>query len=158
MTAGRTAGRSRTPAAGAALRCACLALCASIATAAEVNSPRIDFMLECQGCHRPGGIGMPEIRVPILKGHVSKFLHSAEGRAFLLRVPGVAQSSLSDERLTAVMNWMVRAFDPQNLPAGFEGYRVEEVKRWRPQILRNVNQVRGPILEAAGFNADDGYR
>ena len=101
---------------------------------------------------------MPEISVPRLKGNVSKFLHSAEGRAFLLRVPGVAQSALSDGRLTAVMNWMVREFDPDNLPADFEDYQVEEVARWRRQILRNVNQVRGPILEASGFDPNDGYR
>ncbi len=143
--------------AGGALFGACIALSAASA-AAEVNSPRIDFMLECQGCHLPGGIGMPEIGVPRLKGHVSKFLHSAEGRRFLLRVPGVAQSSLSDERLTAVMNWMVREFDPENLPADFEGYQVDEVIQWRRQILRNVNQVRGRILEASGFEPDDGYR
>ena len=114
-------------------------------------------MLECQGCHRPGGIGMPEIRLPILKGHVSKFLHSAEGRAFLLRVPGVAQSSLSDDRLAAVMNWMVNEFDPEHLPVDFKDYDGEEVAKWRAQILRNVNQIRGRILEASGFDANDGY-
>ncbi|MCZ6666546.1 MAG: hypothetical protein O7B81_14680 [Gammaproteobacteria bacterium] len=153
----RAALSSRTKAAGALLFGTCVALNAGSA-AAEVNSPRVDFMLECQGCHRPGGIGMPEIGVPRLKGHVSKFLHSAEGRAFLLRVPGVAQAALSDGRLTAVMNWMVREFDPDNLPADFEDYQVDEVARWRRQILRNVNQVRGPILEASGFDPNDGYR
>ena len=126
--------------------------------AAPGNPPRVDFMLECQGCHRPGGIGMPEIRVPILNGHVSKFLHSAEGRAFLIRVPGVAQSSLSDDRLAAVMNWMVNEFDAEHLPPDFKDYDGEEVRHWRAQILRNVNEVRGDILEASGFDANDGYQ
>ncbi len=154
----RTALSCQGTAAGALLLGACISLSAVSTAAAEVNSPRVDFMLECQGCHLPGGIGITEIGVPRLKGHVSKFLHSAEGRAFLLRVPGVAQAALSDGRLTAVMNWMVREFDPDNLPTDFEDYQVEEVIRWRRQILRNVNQVRGPILEASGFDPNDGYR
>ncbi|MEE2983764.1 MAG: hypothetical protein VX929_10755 [Pseudomonadota bacterium] len=154
----RAALSFRRKAAGALLLGACIVLSAGSPAVTEVNSPRVDFMLECQGCHLPGGIGMPEISVPRLKGHVSKFLHSAEGRAFLLRVPGVAQSALSDGRLTAVMNWMVREFDPENLPADFKDYRIDEVSQWRTQILRNVNQVRGPILEASGFDPNDGYR
>ena len=139
------------------LSTACLMWVMPALHAAPGNPPRVDFMLECQGCHRPGGIGMPEIRLPILKGHVSKFLHSAEGRAFLLRVPGVAQSSLSDDRLAAVMNWMVNEFDPEHLPVDFKDYDGEEVAKWRAQILRNVNQIRGRILEASGFDANDGY-
>ncbi len=124
--------------------------------ATGANPPDVDFMLECQGCHRPGGVGWPGM-VPRLDGQVSKFLHSAEGRAYLIRVPGVAQSALSDERLAAVLTWVVRTFDPVHLPAGFTAYSAAEVGRWRREIVRNVSAVRLRILEQSGFSAPDAY-
>lgn len=128
------------------------------ANAAPGNTPQVDFMLECQGCHRPEGIGLPSANVPTLKGHVSKFLNAPEGRAFLVRVPGVAQSSLSDERLAAVMNWMVREFDPAHLPVDFRDYEANEISELREKVMRNPNTIRRRILEASGFNPNDGYQ
>ena len=133
-------------------------LAAMGANAATTNTPRVDFMLECQGCHRPEGVGLPSANVPTLKGHVSKFLHTSEGRAFLVRVPGVAQSSLSDERLAAVMNWMVEEFDPAHLPVNFRNYEAKEVNELRKKIMRNPNTIRRRILKASGFNPNDGYQ
>jgi hypothetical protein len=118
------------------------------------NPPQIDFMLHCQGCHLSEGQGLAG-QVPRLKGEVGKFLHSDEGRAFLLRVPGVAQSSLNDADLAAVMNWVLEEFDPEHLPPAFEPYTAAEVAQWRTRIMRNVNAERTRILEAAGFAARD---
>lgn len=132
------------------------ALAAVTCGAPAANPPHVDFMLECQGCHRGEGDGWPGM-VPRLKGQVSKFLHSADGRAYLVRVPGVAQSSLSDERLAAVLTWTVRHFDPEHLPADFEPYTAAEVAHWRRDIVRNVSEVRQRVLEDAGLDAPDAY-
>ena len=133
-----------------------LGLAMAGAVCADGNPPNIDFMLHCQGCHLPGGAGVPG-HVPALHGQVAKFLHSSEGRAYLLRVPGVAQSVLSDQKLADVMNWMLREFDPQDMPANFTPYDSAEVAHWRQQILRNVNAQRSRILEDAGFAPDPLY-
>ena len=109
-------------------------------------------MLHCQGCHLADGAGLPG-HVPRLQGQVSKFLHSDEGRAYLLRVPGVAQSALSDQRLADVMNWTVREFDPEHLPAAFTPYGSDEVGRWRQQIMRDVSAARLRILQEADHAA-----
>lgn len=132
------------------------ALAALLASSAWANPPEVDFMLECQGCHRGAGDGWPGM-VPRLAGQVSKFLHSEDGRAYLVRVPGVAQSALSDERLAAVLTWTVRHFDPEHLPERFAPYTAEEVGRWRRDIVRNVTAVRHRILAESGFEAPDAY-
>lgn len=136
---------------------AALALLAAWSVAAHgQNTAEVDFMLECQGCHRPGGDGWPGM-VPRLNGQVSKFLHSGSGRAYLVRVPGVAQSSLSDARLAAVLNWMVRELDPAHLPADFQPYSPDEVGQWRRRIVRNVSEERRQVLAEAGQQVPDAY-
>ncbi|MEM7541349.1 MAG: hypothetical protein AAF384_07140 [Pseudomonadota bacterium] len=118
---------------------------------ASANSPHVDFMLHCQGCHLADGTGTPGI-VPPLVGKLGLFLRTQTGRDYLLRVPGVAQSSLSDERLAAVMNWAVDYFDAPGKPADFEPYSPEEAGKLRSQILRSVKELR---IELIGNNAAD---
>ena len=61
-----------------------------------VSDPPLDYMLNCQGCHRADGAGTPGT-VPALAGSVGRFLAVRGGREFLVQVPGVAQSILDDE-------------------------------------------------------------
>ena len=101
----------RTARAGAAIALVAAAYAGPGATAtAAGNPPEINYMLHCQGCHLPGGIGHPGI-VPKMQGEIGAFLASAAGRAYLVQVPGAAQSSLDDAELAAVLNWMLPAFD-----------------------------------------------
>ncbi|MGH7291646.1 MAG: c-type cytochrome, partial [Myxococcota bacterium] len=62
------------------------------------RSPEVNYMLHCQGCHRPDGSGVPGA-VPDLRDEVARFLATDDGRAFLIRVPGVANAPLSDREL-----------------------------------------------------------
>ena len=133
--------------AGQTLAGAVIAIAATATASAEPTPPRVDFMLHCQGCHLPDGGGIPDL-VPPLKDHVARFVHSEAGRAFLVQVPGVAQSFLSDERLAAVMNWMLTEFDAAGIPADFSPYTAAEVGRWRQQPERHVTETRTRILRA----------
>ena len=96
---------------------------------------RIDYMLKCQGCHRPDGNG-DDVSNPPMNGKVAKFLHVPGGRAFLGRVPGVATVDLDDARLAAVLNWTLYRFDRGNLPADFKPYSPSEIARLRKAPLR----------------------
>ena len=96
---------------------------------------RVDYMLKCQGCHRPDGTGDAH-STPTMKGFVARFLHVEGGRQFIARVPGVASADLDDGRLADVLNWALYRFDAENIPAGFRPYTPEEMKTLRKQPLR----------------------
>ena len=73
-------------------------------------------------------------------------------REFWIRVPGTAQAPLSDERLAAMMNWLIERFTgtaPKPL------YTAYEVGRLRAQPLRDPIAARKQILSLdAGTDAD----
>lgn len=102
---------------------------------ANPQRARIDYMLKCQGCHRPDGSG-DLASTPPLAGEVAKFLAIPAGRAFLGRVPGVASVDLSDERLAEVLNYTLYRFDAAHVPAGFTPYTAAEVAALRKAPLR----------------------
>ncbi|MDF1585617.1 c-type cytochrome [Marinimicrococcus flavescens] len=89
----------------------------------------LDFTLRCKGCHGFEGQGT-EGHVPRLKGFVGLYTHLPDGREFLLRVPGVARSRLDDERLAAVLNWMLATYGPEPAP-GFAPFTPGEVAQAR---------------------------
>jgi hypothetical protein len=122
-----------------------LALVVAFAASASA-SPRIDWILNCQGCHLADGTGAPG-KVPNLVGSVGRFVHLPEGRAFLVQVPGVAQSQLDDEALAALLNWMLVTFSRAELPTDFAPYTVEEVARHRSPPLLDVGSRRAEIVE-----------
>ncbi len=106
-----------------------------------------DYMLSCQGCHLPDGSGFPQRGVPAFPGFVGRFLHVEGGREFLIRVPGVAQSALSDERLASLMNWLLATYSAKELPKDFRSFTADEVAQWRHQPLVNVTATRNALLE-----------
>ena len=94
------------------------------------QSNEVDWMLNCQGCHRSDGAATGD-EVPALQGTVAKFLAVPGGREYLIRVPGVSMSPLNDESIAALTNWMLHKFDRENVPADFERYTAEEVGELR---------------------------
>lgn len=92
---------------------------------ARIVGPAQDFANHCQGCHGPAGVSVDEM--PQLRDRVGYFTRSAAGRAYLIEVPNVAQSQLSDERLAAMMNWLLRTYGRQALQADFADYSAAEV-------------------------------
>ncbi len=116
-----------------------------LAAAAAAQDPRVDYMLQCQGCHRADGAGSPDA-VPDLRGSLARFLSVPGGREYLVRVPGAAQAPLSDERLAAVLDWMLREFGPAEAAAGLEPYRADEVASWRAQPYLEVESVRRELI------------
>jgi hypothetical protein len=109
------------------------------------QDPAVDYMLQCQGCHLEDGSGSPGA-VPDLRASLGPLLAAPGGREYLARVPGAAQSPLSDTRLAAVLDWMIREFAPAGAAAEHAAYRSEEVARWRSEPYSEVQSVRRELL------------
>ena len=115
------------------------------APADSASSPRIDYVLHCQGCHLADGSGTAG-KVPALKHQVGRFVQVPGGREYLIRVPGSSQAALTDAQVAAVLNWILENFSAAELPAGFTPYSTEEVSRLRRPPLADVSEVRARLL------------
>lgn len=124
-------------------------LALNVAAPAASHDPKIDYMLQCQGCHLADGSGAPE-SVPALKDEVGKFLLVPRGREYLSRVPGSALSPLSDARLAEVLNWIIRAFGPESIALDFVPFTSDEVARFRKAPLVEVEPMRRELLGQIG--------
>ncbi len=109
--------------------------------------PALDYMLNCQGCHRADGAATPD-SVPALAGSVARFLAVPGGREFLVQVPGVSQAALDDVTLAALMNWLVERFDTAHVPPGFRPYTAAEIGTLRRTPLTDVDGVRARLVAA----------
>lgn len=113
---------------------------------ADERRAHVNYMLNCQGCHLPDGEGI-EGRVPELKDFVGFFLHSEDGRAFLINVSGVASSPLPDEELSELVNWMLLKFSKAELPVPFQPYSASEVSELRKHLEMDPHARRTRILK-----------
>ncbi len=100
------------------------------ADAPRARSAQTMWMLNCQGCHRADG-GGTGVAVPPMPGIVARFLWVPGGREYLIRVPGVATAPLADDSLAVLVNWMLKKFDPENIPGHFTPFTPEEVSSLR---------------------------
>jgi cytochrome c553 len=122
---------------------------AAVLLAGEARaSPQQDYILYCMGCHGDQGQGVAG-KVPPLAGSLALFMRSAAGRDYLLRVPGAANSALTDAQLTAVLNWLAASFPPAAAAAPApEPFTVAELARARRLPLANVQETRREVVRA----------
>ena len=90
-----------------------------------------DFVEQCAGCHGVRGSSIPA-HLPELKDRVGWFMCTPESRAYLLRLPNVAHSRLTDNRqLADLMNYVIFVLGGKSAPAGTKPFTAEEVARER---------------------------
>jgi hypothetical protein len=124
-----------------------IALSSAAATnAAWGYQPKVNFQLQCMGCHLADGSGQSG-RVPSIRRSLVLFSRSAEGREYVIRVPGVAQSPLSNEDTAALLNWMARNLSDLKIPADFTDYSAAEIQRSRNRPFAKVKAVRARLLK-----------
>lgn len=135
-----------------------LALCAWsicvsgwLAVPALSESPRVNFLVHCSGCHLPDGRGQ-EGSVPDLGRFAGRFAAVPIGREFLVQVPGSAQSPLDDKDTAALLNWILSTI----AKADVVPYTPEEVTRYRRTKLLDVQKKRAEVLAAIG-ETEPGY-
>ena len=110
---------------------------------AMAGGPQEDYILYCMGCHGPAGRGVPG-KVPPLADSLVLFMRSAEGREYLLRVPGAANSPVSDAQLADVLNWAARRFGD----AHADPFTATEVTAHRHRPMADVKARRHAVIEA----------
>lgn len=138
-----------------------LALAASHTLAAELaangianeNRARINYMLNCQGCHGPDAQGSEAADVPRMKNYVGHFLRVPGGREYLVQVPGSANAAVNDAQLAELLNWILLTMSPEQIPASFVPYSEAEVKTLRYSPEEDVIGTRQTLVES--INAID---
>jgi mono/diheme cytochrome c family protein len=105
-----------------------------------------DYMLYCMGCHGPDAHGVPG-KVPALAGSLSRFMRTPQGRDYVLRVPGAANSVLGDAQLAGVLNWLAARDAAAGEPA-VTPFSAAEVALARHQPLSNVLATRHEVVAA----------
>jgi hypothetical protein len=121
-----------------------VALTAGAFAARVPASPPQDYTLYCMGCHGAQAQGVPG-RVPPLAGSVSLFMRTPEGRDYVLRVPGAANSALPDAQLAAVLNWLAASYGAADAPPP-KPFTVDEVTRVRRTPLADVQARRREVI------------
>lgn len=119
-------------------------IAALIAANVDPAKARLNYMLNCQGCHAVDGRGLNDI--PTMADFVGKFLAVDGGRAYLVRVPGSANSPLSDAELAEVLNWILLTMSHAQLPQPFVPYTSNEVYTFRQQPLNDAAAKRHQLL------------
>ena len=122
-----------------------VAILAVAAAAPSAADPHADYLLYCRGCHLHTGDAVPSANVPSLQA-LAPLLRSQEGRDYIVRVPGVSQTPMSDARLAAVLNWVVTNFNADAVADGFRAYTAEEVANARDKVLTDPLRARAGIL------------
>jgi mono/diheme cytochrome c family protein len=122
----------------------------SLFQAAAAAEPPVeeDYVLHCSACHGLDGAGTPGVTPPLVG--VAALLEAPGGRAYLGRVPGVAQAALSDARLARLLNWVLARFSgsPPAPP-----YSAEEVGALRSHPLRDTRSARAALSPAGEAEA-----
>jgi mono/diheme cytochrome c family protein len=120
---------------------------AAASTSAYV--PRVNYQLQCMGCHHANAEG-ENGRVPDMRGTLVPFSAWPEGRDYILRVPGVAQAPLDDAAIADLLNWMARNLSSVPLPEDFRDYTTAEVAAARHRPMPAVQSRRAELLGRLG--------
>ena len=117
----------------------------ALVSAAAHASPAQDYTLNCMGCHGTQAQGVPG-KVPPLANALSRFMRTPEGRNYVLRVPGAANSALSDTQLAAVLNWLAVTYDSPAATDQLVPFTSQEVFLLRHRPLVSVLATRSAVV------------
>jgi hypothetical protein len=101
----------------------------------ELTTPQSDYVEYCSGCHGMQGNSAPA-EIPVLRDRVGYFMCTKDGRDYLIRLPNVAYSAISDnQELADMMNFVVFGLGGASAPKGASPFTAAEVKRLRANAL-----------------------
>lgn len=129
------------------LCCMALVLTVSARAGSPEAQTRLQYLQHCMGCHLEDGSGAPERGVPSMRGQLGRFLSVPGGREFIVQVPGVMNSGLSDADIARLMNWLLPRLSAETLPAGTAPYTEAEIARLRTTRPLDVPAARQALVD-----------
>lgn len=121
---------------------------AAAPSVAQTTSVRSQYVVHCAGCHGIDGAGAPEGQVPDMR-QLGQLLRLEGGRAFVVSVPGVMGSGLSDQQVAEVTNWILTTLAKGSAPPDFRPYDAAEVRLARATPLVDVAAARARLMRQA---------
>jgi hypothetical protein len=112
---------------------------------AAAHDALTNYRLYCMGCHVADASGL-EGKVPSLRETLVPLAQRPDGRRFLVQVPGVALSPLSDADVATLLNWMILALAENPASERAPDFSEEEVARYRSERLVAVRDTRAELL------------
>jgi hypothetical protein len=82
-----------------------------------------------------------------MRGVLGQFLKVPGGREFIVQVPGVMNSPLSDRDIANLMNWLLPALAADTLPTPASPYTADEIARLRQSRPADVMAVRASLMD-----------
>jgi mono/diheme cytochrome c family protein len=125
-------------------------------SAGTTRHVRAHYVLHCGGCHGMDGAGSQLGGVPSLK-RLGEFLRVSDGRDFVIKVPGVMGSGLTDAQVAEVTNWVLATLARGSVPLEHRPYDAEEVRRARAQPIVDVAAERSRLVREARERGVDLY-
>ena len=86
--------------------------------------------------------------VPSLRDDLGRIITVAQGREYLVRVPGSSQAMLDDAALAAVINWVLTEFNSATLADDFKPLTTREVQEARHNVLMDPLKLRAELWRA----------
>ena len=106
-----------------------------------LTTPQSDYVEHCSGCHGMQGDSAPA-EIPVLRGRVGYFMCTRQGREYLIRLPNVAYSAITDDQeLADMMNFVVFGLGGNSAPKGTKPFTAQEVARLRTQALATQSLI-----------------
>lgn len=100
---------------------------------------RSDYLENCGGCHGIHGISAPA-QLPELRDRVGWFMCTPGARAYLIRLPNIAHSRITDnQQLADLLNFVVFGLGGASVPPGTRPFTAAEVTQERPFVLSSAS-------------------
>ncbi|HEX4272079.1 MAG TPA: hypothetical protein VHZ32_11860, partial [Rhizomicrobium sp.] len=118
----------------------------------ELTTPQSDYVEYCSGCHGMQGNSAPA-EIPVLRDRVGYFMCTREGRDYLIRLPNVAYSAISDnQELADMMNFVVFGLGGASAPKSAKPFTAGEVARLRGKALgtQSLIAARAAVVSKLG--------
>ena len=101
----------------------------------DLTTAQSDYVEHCSGCHGMQGNSAPA-DIPVLRDRVGYFMCTQAGRDYLIRLPNVAYSAITDnQELADMMNFVVFGLGGKSAPKAAKPFTAAEVARLRTRAL-----------------------
>ncbi len=107
----------------------------------ELTVAQSDYVEHCSGCHGMQGNSAPA-EIPVLRDRIGYFMCIPEGREYLIRLPNVAYSAISDnQELADMMNFVVFGLGGNSAPKTAKPFTAAEVAKLRTRALATQSLI-----------------